>query len=309
MEFGKVTDAELRNIDFTLPPDGKYTLTTLSEASRVDSPEFYIGCAKWGRKEWRGLIYPQKTKDANFLDEYVKHFNAIELNAVFYHMPKIESVQGWKDKAAHNAAHRFLFCPKFPRVISHLKKLKNAEQETDQYISSMSEFGDCLGPCFLQLSDNFGCSNLPVLTDYLKSLPVDFKVFVELRHQDWFGDFQVSDQVFKSLRDLKIGAVISDVSGRRDVLHMNLTTPEAFIRFVGNGEAHRQLDFKRIDEWVIRLKSWFDNGLQKVYFFVHQDDEKDTPMLADYVIKEFNKHLKSNLPPLQFLPKDENLFD
>jgi uncharacterized protein YecE (DUF72 family) len=309
MEFGKVTDAELKKIDFTLPPDGKYTLTTLSEARRVDSPEFYIGCAKWGRKEWRGLIYPQKTKDANFLDEYVKHFNAIELNAVFYNMPKIELVKGWKEKAVHNAAHRFLFCPKFPRVISHLKKLKNAVHETDQYISSMSEFGDFLGPCFLQLSDNFGCNNLPVLMDYLKSLPVDFKVFVELRHQDWFGDFQVSDQVFKSLRDLKIGSVISDVSGRRDVLHMNLTTPEAFIRFVGNGEAHRQLDFKRIDEWVIRLKSWFDTGLQKVYFFVHQDDEKDTPMLADYAMKEFNKHLKSNFTRLQFLPKDENLFD
>ncbi len=306
MEFGKIMDLELVNVDFTLPPDGKFTLATLSTVNIDTVPAFYVGCAKWGRKEWRGLIYPKKTKEADFLAEYVKHFNSVELNAVFYSIPKAEIVRGWKIKAEKNGSDGFLFCPKFPRVISHLKKLSNAEAETDQYISAMSEFGKYLGPCFLQLSDNFGPANLHVLENYLKTLPHDFKVFVELRHPGWFADSLITDQVLKVFRDLKVGAVIADVSGRRDVLHMNLTFPEAFIRFVGNGEAQLPLDFERIDEWVARLKFWTERGLQKVYFFIHQDDEKDSPILAAYVMQQFNKHLKSKFPPLKFLPKDEN---
>ena len=36
------------------------------------------------------MIYPAKTKEADFLDQYVKHFNSIELNAVFYSIPNAE---------------------------------------------------------------------------------------------------------------------------------------------------------------------------------------------------------------------------
>lgn len=308
MEFGKVSESEIDGVNFLLPPDGAGTKLSLSAAKNAESAQFFVGCAKWGRKEWKGLIYPPKTKEVNFLDEYVKHFNSIELNAAFYSMPKPEMIQKWRSKAEENATEDFLFCPKFPQLISHLKKLRNAEEATDQYIAAISGFGDLLGPCFLQLSDQFGPQNLPVLEAYLKLLPVDFKVFVELRHQDWFTDKSVSAEVFNMLSGLNIGAAITDASGRRDVLHMNLSTPEAFIRFVGNGAAYQASDFKRIDDWVLRLKSWLDQGLNSVYFFLHQHDEKDTPVLADYTIRQFNMHLGSKLKPINFLPGYGDLF-
>lgn len=307
MEFGKVADELVKQVDFTLPPDGAQTALTLKGKKNAD-PRFYIGCAKWGRKEWVGMIYPPKTKEANFLDEYAKHFNSIEMNAIFYSMPKQDQVMKWKEKAAGNAGNGFVFCPKFPQIISHLKRLKNAEEATDQYISGISEFGELLGPCFLQMGDNFGPNNMKVLESYLKSLPEDFKVFVELRHPEWFADPAIRMDLFKMLADLNKGAVITDASGRRDCLHMELTIPEIFIRFVGNGQGHGDSDFKRIDEWVVRIKSWLDRGLEKVYFFLHQHDERDTPVLANYTIKEFNKHLDSAVPEIEFITKTGELF-
>jgi len=294
MEFGKVTSAEVEKVNFKLPDDGNQTLKTLNSKA-VKEPAFFLGCAKWGRKEWINLIYPPKTKAVNFLDEYVKHFNSIELNAVFYAIPSIEDVRKWRDKAAANKESDFLFCPKFPRIVSHLKRLKGAEQATDEFISHISEFGEYLGPCFLQLSDNFGPQNLELLETYLKSLPVDLDVFVELRHSDWYTDKTVREQVFEMLAKLKIGAVITDATGRRDVVHMEVTIPEIFIRFVGNGHTHQASDFARIDEWADRIKPWLDKGLQKVYFFLHQHDELDTPALAAYTAKVFNKKLGSNI--------------
>jgi uncharacterized protein YecE (DUF72 family) len=313
MDFGKVAEHEISSVDFTLPEDGKQTAITLTGGKPVKDPAFYIGCAKWGRKEWLNMIYPAKTKEADFLDQYVKHFNSIELNAVFYSIPNAELIRKWKQKAEENSTNGFIFCPKFSRTISHIKRLKDAEVPTDLYLSSIHEFGKYLGPCFLQLGDNFGPKNFDILENYLKLLPVDFQVFVELRHEEWFANDVERERLFEMLHRLKKGAVITDASGRRDCVHMELTIPEIFIRFVGNGQDFKESDFDRIDEWVVRIKSWLSKGLEKVYFFLHQHDEKDTPILADYTIKQFNKHLGADVPGIKFLtdqtpPKQQQMF-
>lgn len=311
MDFGQVEFELIAGVDFTLPPDTDLTKEVLSQAKKTAHPEIYIGCAKWGRKEWVGLIYPPKTREAKFLDEYVKHFNSIELNAVFYNMPKKDQVNIWREKA-ESVRDDFKFFPKFTRSISHIKRLKNAEDITSQYLENISEFGKTLGPAFLQLSDNFGPKNFEVLKTYLESLPTDFDVFVEVRHPDWFSDVAARKDLFELLRQLKKGAVITDASGRRDCVHMELPTPQAFIRFVGNGSDStgklHPTDYSRIDEWVDRLADWQEQGLQSIYFFLHQHDEKDTPILADYTIKKMNEKLGSNLETPQFIAKPSGLF-
>ncbi|MFA6276450.1 MAG: DUF72 domain-containing protein [Pedobacter sp.] len=307
MEFGRVSEAEINTIDFMLPPDGEQTVITLKSLKSSAKPVYYVGCAKWGRKEWKDLIYPKKTKEADFLGEYVKHFNSIELNAVFYSIPKEEQILKWKEQVAANTKGDFIFCPKFSRTITHIKRLKDADFLTDEYIKAISAFGNYLGPCFLQVSDNFGPNNIEILENYLKKLPADLKTFVEVRHKDWFiGD--AKKQLFMLLAKLKKGAAITDASGRRDCVHMELPTPEAFIRFVGNGGKYLDSDKARVDEWVVRIKNWLDHGLQSVYFFLHQHDEADTPLIADYTIQEFNKRLGSDLSRINFIAQNNLLF-
>ncbi len=301
MEFGRVEPSEIKDIDFTLPKDGEQTAITLNAPKPVSTPSFYVGCAKWGRKEWKDLIYPKKTKEADFLGEYVKHFNSIELNAVFYSIPKEEQILKWKEMTEANTQDEFIFCPKFSRSITHIKRLNNADAETDLYLKAMSEFGKHLGPCFLQVSDNFGPKNLGILETYLQKLPKDLNLFVEVRHRDWFKEPSAKKELFEMLSKLGKGAAITDASGRRDCLHMEITTPETFIRFVGNGGDFLDSDKARVDEWVIRIKQWLDKGLEKVYFFLHQHDEADTPLIADYTVEKFNEHLGSKLNRINFI--------
>ncbi|WAC40279.1 DUF72 domain-containing protein [Pedobacter sp. SL55] len=306
MEFGRVETNEINEVDFTLPPDGTQTLLTLT-GNRIEEPKFFVGCAKWGRKEWLNLIYPPKTKEKDFLGEYVRHFNSIELNAVFYGIPKEEQILKWKEMA--DKREDFLFCPKFSRAITHIKRLNNAQAETDLYLKAISAFGDKLGPCFLQLGDNFGPKNLPVLQQYLEALPRDFNLFLEVRHADWFANPKDRKSLFSLLADLKIGAAITDASGRRDCVHMELPTPKAFIRFVGNGGKFLDnSDKKRVDDWIERLDVWLDKGLEEIYFFLHQHDESDTPIIADYTIEKFKEKLGSKLPRIHFLEQQGGLF-
>src|SRR5688572_30290714 len=97
MDFGRVPEQELNTIDFSLPKDPEGNKKVLEKVKSPGDPKIFVGCAKWGRKEWVGKIYPPKTKEAQFLDEYVKHYNSIELNATHYrvHIPDIKK---WNSK-------------------------------------------------------------------------------------------------------------------------------------------------------------------------------------------------------------------
>jgi uncharacterized protein YecE (DUF72 family) len=301
MEFGKVKPEDIPSINFSLPEDGQQNSKVLN-TSRQAPAEVFVGCAKWSLPEWVGFLYPPKTKAANFLTEYAKQFNSIELNAAYYRIPGIETVRKWRKQAAGNTEKGFLFCPKFPETVSHYKKLKGAERATDEFLSSVIEFGDQLGPCFLQMSDSFGPDSLDTLAEFLQSLPQDLKVFTELRNEKWFSDAGYRTRVFEHFSSLNKGAVITDVSGRRDVLHMEVTIPEVFIRFIGNGAAFRESDHARVDAWAERIKRWQAHGLKKVYFFLHQHDEQESVRLAVHAIKSFNKTLGSQIPEIQLQP-------
>lgn len=301
MEFGKVRPENVPSINFMLPADGQQNAKVLSK-KHIGNADVYVGCAKWSLPEWVGFLYPPKTKAANYLTEYARHFNSIELNAAYYKIPSLETVRKWQKQATGSAKSDFLFCPKFPETISHHKRLKGAEAATDEFLTSVIEFGGNLGPCFLQMSDSFGPNSLSTLADFLSSLPQDLNVFAEIRNEEWFSDPSYRKEVFQLFTDLNKGAVITDVAGRRDVLHMEVTIPEVFVRFIGNGATFREADFARIDAWAQRIKLWQDNGLKKVYFFLHQHDELESVRLAQYSIKSFNQTLGSQIPEIKLQP-------
>lgn len=291
MEFGRVEPFELANIDFGLPVDSDLTNKTFAGSKPGDTLKIHVGCPRWGNKGWIGRVYPPKTKADQFLNEYSKLFNTIELNATFYSIPKPEDVSRWKDQT--DGSPDFKFCPRFPQAITHIRRLKNAEEQTAKFYESINGFGDKLGALFLQLGDNFSPKSFDNLKPYLESLPASPPVFLEVRHKDWFNEKQVRQKLFDTLYDLKIGTVITDTAGRRDCAHMELTTPHAMIRFVGNNL--HPTDYTRADAWVKRIKSWKEKGLQTLWFFVHQLDEDNSPEMCAYLIKQLNQELSINL--------------
>lgn len=291
MDFGKVDNPD--SVKFSLPKDHSDTKKVLG--GKKHSTKIYVGCAKWGRKEWVGKIYPIKTKEKDFLSQYVKQFNCIELNATHYNIYSQSTIDKWKETSD---GIDFKFCPKFYQGISHFRRLKNAQQDTENFLNSISNLGDKLGTCFLQLPPNFTPKSFNELKKYLTELPKEPEVCVELRHPLWFSDAKVFDETFSMLKELGFGSVITDTLGRRDVIHMRLTTRTAFIRFVGNN-LHKT-DYTRVDEWIERFKTWIDLGLEKLYFMLHQHDEAYTPELAVYTVQQMNKMLKANLKELTY---------
>jgi uncharacterized protein YecE (DUF72 family) len=283
MDFGRVDPALLDEIDFKLPAEPAFNKTVLKGKAHKQ-PQIYLGCAKWGRKEWIGKLYPKGTKEANFLNEYVQHYNSIELNATHYKIYGPDDIAKWKVRANGKA---FKFCPKVPQTISHYSNLVDAGPKTTAFLEGVLAFGDHLGPIFLQVSDKYSPKRKDNLYRYLESLPKDLQFFLEVRHPGWYSDNNIREELFTTLGKLNIGAVITDTAGRRDCAHMHLPIRKAFIRYVGN--SLHPTDYVRADDWINRIGHWLQHGLQEVYFFMHMHDEAYSPELTVYMVDKFKE--------------------
>jgi uncharacterized protein YecE (DUF72 family) len=282
MEFGRVPEEELDKIDFSLPKEPALNKTVL-QGKKFKTAKVYLGCAKWGRTEWVGKIYPPKTKEKDFLQHYVNHYNSIELNATHYKVYDEAGIKKWADKSG---AKDFMFCPKMYKGVTHFGSLKGKNFITDEFLKGVLAFGKHLGPIFIQVSETFSPNRKQELFDYLKSLPADLQFFVEVRHPDWFLKEAVTNELMSTLAAMKMGIVITDTAGRRDCAHMHLTIPKVFIRYVGNS-LHKS-DYTRCDAWVERMQYWMDKGLEELYFFMHMHDEATSPELTVYLVDKMN---------------------
>lgn len=282
MKFGKVEAPD--TVDFSLPPDHPDTLKVLHQKGG-NGLDVYVGCAKWSKEGLKGF-YPRETKDE--LTYYSRQFNAIELNATHYKIYGPQQAKAWKEKTPAD----FKFFPKVSNSISHFKRLKDIESRLEDYLHGMRGFGSQLEMIFLQLRNDFKPKDFDRIQHFVEIWPDDIPLAIELRHTDWFNAPNGANQVYSLFEEYSVTNIITDTAGRRDLLHMRLTTPVAFIRFVG---ANHPSDYTRLDDWVERLTFWEQQGLKKIYFFVHQNVEEESPLLAAHFIRSLNEKLKTNI--------------
>jgi len=282
MKFGQVADPS--QIDFTLPKDHPQTKFVLNQ-NKKGLENISIGCAKWNKTDLKGF-YPKGTKDE--LTYYATQFNSIELNATFYGMPTAEQVQTWKEKTPKD----FKFFPKITNTVSHFRRLLNITDVVTQFASAVLNFDEKLGMVFLQLHDNFKPKDYERLEKFVQDWPKEVPLAIELRNTEWFTDEEVFNTICELFEIHHITNIIVDTAGRRDMLHMRLTTPNAFIRYVG---ANADSDYARLEDWLERLTQWKKEGLQNLYFFVHQNIEKASPLLSSHLIQKMNEEWKTDI--------------
>lgn len=299
MDFGRVPEEALNSIYFGLPQEPAFNKQVL-KGKPVKNPKVYVGCSKWGITEWVGKIYPPKTKEKDFLQHYVEHYNCIELNATHYKVYGAAGIAKWADKAKDKD---FLFCPKMYKGVTHSGKLKGKDFISNEFLRGVTAFEKHLGPIFVQVSDTFSPKRKEELCTYLKSLPTDLPFFLEVRHPDWFAREKDKQDILEFLHTHNIGYVITDTAGRRDCAHMYLTVPKAFIRYVGN--SLHPTDNTRIDAWVDRMKYWLHKGIEELYFFMHMHEEATSPELTIYLIDKMNKECGLNLIKPTFIDPKE----
>ena len=183
----------------------------------------WLGTMAWAFDTWVGNFYPPKTKSGDYLPAYSVQFPAVEIDSTFYAIPRESVVTGWAGKTPDG----FLFCPKFPQLITHEKRLRYADLETEAFLATMRLLGPKLGPLVLQFDYTFQADQLPSLTAYLDGLPTDLRYAVEVRHRSW-----LKDDLYQMLAARNVALVMSDLyyMPRQPVR----TADFAYIRLLGD---------------------------------------------------------------------------
>jgi uncharacterized protein YecE (DUF72 family) len=170
--------------------------------------------------------------------------------------------------------------------------LLNITDVVTNFATAVLNFDEKLGMVFLQLHDNFKPKDYERLEKFIQDWPKEVPLAMELRNSEWFSEEEIFNKTCALFEKFKITNIIVDTAGRRDMLHMRLTTPVAFIRYVG---ANAESDYTRLDDWLEKIKLWKSEGLEKLYFFVHQNLEKASPLLSAYFIENLNKEFGTEI--------------
>ena len=261
MKFGKLDNVDHLSFSFEVPTQDFSFLPN----ERSGGLQIIIGGTVWGVPQWKGTHFPARAKPSEFLHYYSRLFPCIEFNGSHYRIPPVAQVEKWVEQVPEN----FLFCPKFPQSISHWRQFQNCERETDLYFEALFAFGKNLGTTFIQLPPHYSPSKAEPLLRYLETLPRDVRYSVEMRHPEWFVG-NVLEEYATELKKLNVALIVCDTAGRRDAVHMRLTSDELVVRFGGN-DLHAS-DEVRMNQWARQLRDWEEVGLKKCYFWIHQPE-------------------------------------
>ena len=149
------------------------------------------GTSGYSYKEWKGKFYPEKLPANQMLAFYAKSLPSVEINNTFYRMPKKNVLENWRRQVPDN----FRFAVKASQRISHKKRLKDAEEETNYLLDSLQALGSCLGIVLFQMPPYFRKDG-ECLKHFLGTLPVSLPCAFEFRHESWFDQ-----DTFDTLRE------------------------------------------------------------------------------------------------------------
>ncbi len=169
-------------------------------------PNLYVGTSGWAYPTWKPAFYPEKLAQKKFLNFYASKLNAVEVNYTFRQLVKETTAQNW---IADTPDH-FRFTIKAHQVLTHIKRLKSAEEFLQRFLSTLEalERAKRLGPLLFQLPPNFKADQ-PALAEFLKALPRSVRAAFEFRHESWFAD-----ATWETLRERNIALCVAETEER-----------------------------------------------------------------------------------------------
>lgn len=234
-----------------------------------------IGISGWRYGPWRGEFYPEglvQKKELRFASRAV---NSIEVNGSFY---ALQTPQRYRDWAA-DTPDDFVFSIKAPRLITHIKRLREIEQPMANFFASgLGQLGTRLGPLLWQFPPNFKF-DAALVEEFFQQLPTTRRAARKLAsecderrqvegYQDWPGkqpmrhameirhDSFVNDEYIALLRKYNVALVVADAAKKWPYAE-DLTSDFVYMRLHGDKKLYASgYSAPALTRWHDRIEAW-----------------------------------------------------
>lgn len=204
-----------------------------------------VGCSGWSYSAWDGHFYPKGLESKNYLEYYGKVFDYVEIESTFYRIPNTFTTTRWAEITPDN----FRFTAKFPKKITHVKRLgQGVESDMEYFHKAMTPLASKLGCFLIQLPPSM---TMKEGMNKIQKLPFDkrFRYAIEARHRSWFDN-----EVYSFLRKNDICLAWSQLE---DIQTPTVVTTDfIYLRLMGDRSIPEE-EFGTIQkDRTIEMKAW-----------------------------------------------------
>jgi len=217
----------------------------------------------WSYKFWTDSLYPKGLPPDQYLSEYARHFHTVEVDNTFYRIPSKDVVTDWKSQTPPD----FVFSLKFPKRITHDKMMRDCEDITRAFLERVSYLDSKLGPMLLQFPYAFKPEHMPLLNDFLPTLPRTNRFVVEVRNKKL-----LDEKLYSILKDNRVALAVVDQPFMP--LTETITADFVYIRIEGdrrkvNGTLGKvEIDkTDRTKEWAERITKLLEQSVETFVYF------------------------------------------
>ncbi len=264
----------------------------------------------WSHPSWQGRFLAPRLPSHERLRAYAGWCNAVEGNTTFYATPARSAVGSWAEQTSPD----FRFVVKFPRLITHERRLTDVDDAVRAFLNAIEPLGPRAHALWIQLPGSFTPSDVPVLARFLRRLPGSYRYAVEVRHTAFFTDPRSARLLEGVLTAVAAEWIPFDTTAffqrpptsdaereawarkPRVPLRTRALTDQPIVRYLGRDDtAHTIAGWQ---PWVDIVTGWLREGRSPT-MFIHTPDNTDAPMLA----RRFHDAVRARLPELRPLPQ------
>jgi len=164
--------------------------------------KIYAGTSGWAYVSWKLAFYPAKLPSKRFLEHYATRLNSVEVNMTFRRFASEKLQEGW----IAATPPEFRFSIKAHQNITHVKRLRDAAEFTHSFLGSLQPLAGAgkLGTVLFQLPP-FLKYDLPLLKEFLTTLPRGMRCTFEFRHASWF-----TEEVYDAMRSCNVALCLAE---------------------------------------------------------------------------------------------------
>jgi uncharacterized protein YecE (DUF72 family) len=229
--------------------------------------EIHVGTSGWIYSDWVGTFYPRGLKPADRLAHYAAQFDALEVNVSFYRLPNESMIAAWNSQLPDG----FHLVVKGPRRITHLKRLRDCEEELKVFLDRVLALRT-LRVILWQLPPSMK-KDIACLQRFLAMLPACVGHAMEFRDGSWWdGEIQ---QVLRNFGAAFVAASMLDLPA--DILP---TGDLIYVRFHGLGSQRYKYDYTEheLARWTADLRPYV--GERTLYAFFNNGYDANAPRNA-----------------------------
>jgi uncharacterized protein YecE (DUF72 family) len=220
-----------------------------------------IGTSGWTYDAWKHAFYAGLPR-GEWLGHYARHFDAVEVNATFYHQLKSATFAHWRA----GTPARFRFAIKANRYLTHVKRLDFDARSWRRQRAQGADLAGKLAVVIWQLPQSMK-RDVGRLARFARRLDAWAAVrhAIEFRDASWFDA-----EVARVLAAHRLAVAQSDAADWP--MWDAVTTDLVYVRLHGHASTYRsRYTARELRSWAGRVRRWQSEGRTVHVYFDNTD--------------------------------------